>query len=217
MSEQITRRPFGAWRWPPGPRRAAARWASRDDRRSAAAARPADLRAARPADWRDHFPTIDNDAILCVVNDRVLHYWGADGFYRIYPTSVPLSDEMTRRGRTEVVPSGRTPEWRPTPRMLERNPALPALCRAGAGQSARRAGAEPRLAVLPDPRHQRHPQDRAAVVVGLHRAAQRAHRRDLRPARSAPGHGDLTAGGWPESGLRRPAVSSTTAIGVGFP
>ena len=54
-------------------------------------------------DWREYFQSVDNDAILCVVNDRVLHYWGGDGFYRIYPTSVALSDEMTRRGRTEVV------------------------------------------------------------------------------------------------------------------
>ena len=77
-------------------------------------------------DWREYFQSVDNDAILCVVNDRVLHYWGADGFYRIYPTSVALSDEMTRRGRTEVVAKRPEPEWRPTPSMLERNPALPA-------------------------------------------------------------------------------------------
>ena len=77
-------------------------------------------------DWREYFLSVDNDAILCVVNDRVLHYWGADGFYRIYPTSVALSDEMTRRGRTEVVAKRPEPSWAPTPSMLERNPALPA-------------------------------------------------------------------------------------------
>ena len=76
-------------------------------------------------DWRDHFDTVENDAILCVVGDRVLHYWGADGFYRIYPTSVPLSYEMTRTGRTEIVLKRPAPDWRPTPSMLERNPALP--------------------------------------------------------------------------------------------
>jgi L,D-transpeptidase ErfK/SrfK len=76
-------------------------------------------------DWQDHFSTIENDAILAIIADRVLHYWGADGFYRIYPTSVPLSDEMTRRGRTEVVLKRPAPDWRPTPSMLERNPALP--------------------------------------------------------------------------------------------
>jgi hypothetical protein len=76
-------------------------------------------------DWREYFDSVDNDAILCVINDRVLHYWGADGFYRIYPTSVALTDEMTRRGRTEIVAKRPEPEWRPTPSMLERNPALP--------------------------------------------------------------------------------------------
>jgi L,D-transpeptidase ErfK/SrfK len=55
----------------------------------------------------------------------VLHYWGADGFYRIYPTAVPLSDELTRRGRTEIVLKRPAPEWRPTPNMLKRNPELP--------------------------------------------------------------------------------------------
>ena len=76
-------------------------------------------------DWRDHFASIENDAILCDINDRVLHYWGADGFYRIYPTSVPMSEEMTRRGRTEIVLKRPEPEWRPTPSMIERNPDLP--------------------------------------------------------------------------------------------
>lgn len=79
----------------------------------------------RSRDWKDHFPTLRNDAILCVVGDRVLHYWGEDGFYRIYPIAVPLSEEMTRTGRTEIVLKRPSPEWRPTPSMLERNPALP--------------------------------------------------------------------------------------------
>ncbi|WP_424933611.1 L,D-transpeptidase [Amaricoccus macauensis] len=75
--------------------------------------------------WEDHFPTLGNGAILCNTNDRVLHFWGEDGFYKIYPTSVPLTDELTRRGRTEIVLKRPAPEWRPTPNMLERNPDLP--------------------------------------------------------------------------------------------
>lgn len=76
-------------------------------------------------DWREHFDSIERDAILCDTVDRVLHYWGADGFYRIYPTAVPLNDELTRRGRTEIVMKRSAPEWRPTPNMLKRNPDLP--------------------------------------------------------------------------------------------
>lgn len=75
--------------------------------------------------WQDHFDTVEADAILCDINDRTLHYWGADGFYRIYPTSVPFSDEMAMRGRTEIVMKRPEPSWSPTPSMIERNPDLP--------------------------------------------------------------------------------------------
>lgn len=76
-------------------------------------------------EWQDYFPDLSKDAILCDTNDRVLHYWGADGFYRIYPTSVPLTAEMTRRGRTSITLKRPEPEWRPTTSMLERHPDLP--------------------------------------------------------------------------------------------
>jgi L,D-transpeptidase ErfK/SrfK len=82
-------------------------------------------------DWREHFDSVENDAILCNLADRVLHYWGADGFYRIYPTSVPLSDELTRRGRTAIILKRPAPDWRPTPSMIERNPDLPRYVGAG--------------------------------------------------------------------------------------
>jgi len=75
--------------------------------------------------WQDYFDDISKDAMLADTNDRVLHYWGADGFYRVYPTSVPLNGSLTRRGRTTVVLKRPEPEWRPTASMLERNPALP--------------------------------------------------------------------------------------------
>jgi L,D-transpeptidase ErfK/SrfK len=75
--------------------------------------------------WQDYFTDISNDAILVNVNDRVLHYWGSDGFYRIYPTSVPLTEEMTRRGRTSITLKRPDPDWRPTEAMLARRPDLP--------------------------------------------------------------------------------------------
>lgn len=75
--------------------------------------------------WQDHFPSIGNSAILADTNDRVLHLWGADGFYRIYPTSVPMTGDMTRRGRTTITLKRPDPEWRPTAGMIERNPDLP--------------------------------------------------------------------------------------------
>lgn len=82
-------------------------------------------------DWRDYFDSVTGDVIVADTNDRTLHYWGEDGFYRIYPTSVPMSDEMTRRGRTEIVMKRLNPEWRPTPSMIKRNPDLPRYVAAG--------------------------------------------------------------------------------------
>jgi lipoprotein-anchoring transpeptidase ErfK/SrfK len=79
----------------------------------------------RTREWQDYFDSLSRDAILCDTDDRVLHYWGADGSYRIYPTSVPLSGELTRRGRTSITLKRPDPEWRPTANMIERNPDLP--------------------------------------------------------------------------------------------
>jgi L,D-transpeptidase ErfK/SrfK len=76
-------------------------------------------------DWRESFSSIENGAILADTNDRVLHLWTADGFYRIYPTSVPMNGDMTRRGRTSITLKRPDPEWRPTEGMIERNPDLP--------------------------------------------------------------------------------------------
>lgn len=79
----------------------------------------------RARKWQDHFDSVSRDAILCDVDDRVLHYWGSDGLYRMYPTSVPLNGSLTRRGRTTITLKRPTPEWRPTSNMLQRNPDLP--------------------------------------------------------------------------------------------
>ncbi len=81
--------------------------------------------------WQDHFGSIERDAILCDVNDRTLHYWGSDGFYRIYPTSVPMNGDLTRRGRTTVTLKRPDPEWRPTDNMIARNPDLPRYVEPG--------------------------------------------------------------------------------------
>jgi len=126
MIERMTRRGFGRAALAAGVAAAAGPLAAAETVAGGGATANQRISGLKTHNWQDHFATLDNDAILCVVNDRVLHYWGADGFYRIYPTSVALTDEMTRRGRTEVVAKRENPEWRPTPSMLERNPALPA-------------------------------------------------------------------------------------------
>lgn len=89
------------------------------------------ISSLRTRDWQDHFNSLSQDAILCDTNDRVLHYWASDGFYRIYPTSVPMSGDLTRRGRTSVTLKRPEPEWRPTANMLQRNPDLPTYVEPG--------------------------------------------------------------------------------------
>ncbi|MFN3937580.1 MAG: L,D-transpeptidase [Gemmobacter sp.] len=80
----------------------------------------------RALDWRPYFDNTRNGAILVDTTSRALHYWSEDqSLYRLYPTSVPLSEDLTRRGRTEVVHKDPNPSWRPTPAMKQRNPEWP--------------------------------------------------------------------------------------------
>ena len=87
----------------------------------------------RMLDWRGYFENTRKGAILVDITSRAAHYWSEDqSIYRLYPTSVPLSDELTRRGRTEVVQKVVNPSWRPTPSMKERNPEWPDVVEGGA-------------------------------------------------------------------------------------
>ena len=85
-------------------------------------------------DWQDHFERLGVGCILCDVTSRALHYWGGDGqTYRLYPTSVPLTEELTRRGYSEIVRKKVGPTWTPTAAMRERDPTLPEFMPAGPG------------------------------------------------------------------------------------
>ena len=86
----------------------------------------------RALDWQPYFSNLNNGAILVDTHSRALHYWDQNGSnYRLYPTSVPMTEEMTRRGRTSIVQKVVGPSWRPTPSMLERNPDWPAYVGPG--------------------------------------------------------------------------------------
>ncbi|SFJ33358.1 L,D-transpeptidase [Celeribacter neptunius] len=85
----------------------------------------------RRIDWRDHFDALGQGRIVADTVSRALHYWDADGGYKLYPTSVPISDELTRRGYTEVIKKVKNPTWTPTPSMRERDPSLPVTVPAG--------------------------------------------------------------------------------------
>ena len=87
----------------------------------------------RMLDWQPYFPNTKNGAILVDITSRALHYWSEDQtVYRLYPTSVPLSEELTRTGQTEVIQKVVNPPWRPTASMKERNPEWPDFVEGGA-------------------------------------------------------------------------------------
>ncbi|MDP2520622.1 L,D-transpeptidase [Shimia thalassica] len=82
-------------------------------------------------DWRDHFDSLGKGILLSDTVRRVLQHWTSDGEMRVYPTSVPLTDDLTRRGYTEVIEKRKNPSWAPTPAMRERNPEWPPIVKGG--------------------------------------------------------------------------------------
>ncbi|MFY0682014.1 MAG: L,D-transpeptidase [Thalassovita sp.] len=86
----------------------------------------------RTLDWRPYFDNLNNGAVLVDIDSRALHYWAPEGdMYKLYPSSVPLTEELTRRGRTRVTRKVEGPSWRPTPSMKKRNPEWPDFIPAG--------------------------------------------------------------------------------------
>ena len=75
--------------------------------------------------WEDHFEVLGKGAIVADLVSRALHYWSADGQdYRLYPSSVPMTEDLTKRGYTEIVRKKIGPDWTPTSSMLEKDPTL---------------------------------------------------------------------------------------------
>jgi lipoprotein-anchoring transpeptidase ErfK/SrfK len=86
----------------------------------------------RSIEWRDHFDSLRRGAILCDTASRALHFWSEDEeTYLLFPCSVPMTEDFTRRGRTEITLMRRAPVWIPTPSMRERDPELPERVDAG--------------------------------------------------------------------------------------
>jgi L,D-transpeptidase ErfK/SrfK len=80
----------------------------------------------RMLDWRPYFDNLTGGAILIDIESRALHYWSeGEKVYKLYPTSVPLTDDLTRKGRTKVIKKVEGPSWSPTPAMRVRNPEWP--------------------------------------------------------------------------------------------
>ena len=90
------------------------------------------ISAFRAKNWQPYFDNLKNGAILVDIDSRALHYWSADEtIYKLFPSSVPVSDDLTRRGRTQVVRKVEGPSWAPTPNMRKRNPEWPTFVPPG--------------------------------------------------------------------------------------
>ena len=98
---------------------------SSEEEEGAPAGAQHNISSFKTRDWHDYFPDLGVGAIICDVDSRALSFWKPDGTYRIYPTSVPLTDELTRRGYTEVVRKKEAPTWTPTASQRQRDPSLP--------------------------------------------------------------------------------------------
>lgn len=86
----------------------------------------------RTLSWESYFDNLRGGAILVDIDSRAVHYWNEEqNVYKLYPSSIPLTEEMTRRGRTKVIQKVEGPSWRPTPSMLKRNPEWPAFIGPG--------------------------------------------------------------------------------------
>ena len=86
----------------------------------------------RALDWRDHFDEVGVGVIVADTKVRALHYWpSAEAEPAVFPTSVPISPDLTRLGYTEVTEKVVGPSWRPTPSMRERFPEWPAVIGPG--------------------------------------------------------------------------------------
>ena len=108
----------------------------------------------RALDWQPYFDSTRNGAILVDLSSRALHYWNSDqSIYKLYPTSVPLSEDLTRRGRTKITRKVEGPSWRPTPAMKKRNPDWPDFVGPGPDNPLGTHALYSELDLLPHPRH----------------------------------------------------------------
>jgi L,D-transpeptidase ErfK/SrfK len=83
--------------------------------------------------WSDFYPSLGKGVILADVTSRALFYWSADESVRfVFPCAIPMTDELTKRGQTEVVRKMANPPWTPTPSMREKDPDLPQRVEGGA-------------------------------------------------------------------------------------
>lgn len=85
----------------------------------------------RSLEWQPYFDSLKKGAILVDITSRGLHYWEPSGTYHLYPCGVPISEELTRRGRTEVIQKVENPTWRITAQERAAYPDWPDMVPGG--------------------------------------------------------------------------------------
>lgn len=82
--------------------------------------------------WQDHFENRTNGVIVCDTKAMALFYWSEDGnTFKVFPTSVPKSNDLTRLGHTKIVRKRPAPRWVTTPSQRERYPEWPKVIEPG--------------------------------------------------------------------------------------
>ncbi len=80
----------------------------------------------RARHWNEFYPSLGKGVILADITSRAVYFWSGDGATQmVFPCSIPINEELTRRGSTEVVRKAEKPTWTPTPSMREKDPNLP--------------------------------------------------------------------------------------------
>lgn len=90
----------------------------------------------RSRHWSEFYPSLGKGVILADITSRAVYYWSADESTQlVFPCSIPITEELTRRGATEVVRKTENPTWTPTPSMREKDPSLPLQVAGGAPEN----------------------------------------------------------------------------------
>lgn len=90
----------------------------------------------RARHWRDFYPSLGKGVILADVTSRAIHYWSGDeSTHFVFPCAIPMTEDLTRRGQTEIVRKVANPPWTPTPSMREKDPTLPQRVEGGAPEN----------------------------------------------------------------------------------
>ncbi|VDS10856.1 putative L,D-transpeptidase ErfK/SrfK precursor [Paracoccus haematequi] len=86
----------------------------------------------RARHWSEFYPSLGKGVILADVTSRAVHYWSGDESINLaFPCSIPVTEDRTRRGKTEIVRKAKNPPWTPTPSMREKDPNLPQRVEGG--------------------------------------------------------------------------------------